>query len=173
MVRSRNRKSLDSTFWENFIPKNRVPFSNEMDSAPRPDGLIHFSSWSARRLGLLLVVFDLESSSFAFSSRLASTTLRRAFLTMEAELMRRVLIIYTGGTIGMKPTPDGLRPMPQYLGNQLSKMPQFHDPGQPLHTTPMSRLGRRISYTIHEWDTLLDSSNSTSPTILERCLNFS
>lgn len=74
---------------------------------------------------------------------------------------RNVLIIYTGGTIGMKPTPDGLRPVPQYLGNQLAKMPQFHEPGLPLHTTPISRLGKRITYTIHEWETLLDSSNST------------
>ena len=30
-------------------------------------------------------------------------------------LLRSVLIIYTGGTIGMKPTPRGYSPAPGYL----------------------------------------------------------
>ena len=41
----------------------------------------------------------------------------------------RVLIIYTGGTIGMKNTPEhGYRPVPGYLSQTLSSMTRFHDP---------------------------------------------
>ncbi|KAG1057517.1 hypothetical protein G6F43_000636 [Rhizopus delemar] len=41
----------------------------------------------------------------------------------------RVLIIYTGGTIGMKHTPEhGYVPFPNYLAESLSKVQRFHDP---------------------------------------------
>jgi L-asparaginase/Glu-tRNA(Gln) amidotransferase subunit D len=78
------------------------------------------------------------------------------------ETTAQVLIIYTGGTIGMKPTSTGLQPVKGYLPDYLSKLPQFHDPEQAQKlTTPMSRFGRRVHYEIMEWDDLLDSSNST------------
>ena len=42
-------------------------------------------------------------------------------------LLRSVLIIYTGGTIGMKPTPRGYSPAPGYLQELIETMPMFHD----------------------------------------------
>ena len=71
----------------------------------------------------------------------------------------RVLIIYTGGTIGMKDSPRGYVPAPGLLGEQLAAMPQFHDRSMPALTTPLSRYGRRVHYQILEYDELLDSSN--------------
>lgn len=78
------------------------------------------------------------------------------------ETTAEVLVIYTGGTIGMKPTPQGLQPVKGYLPEYLSQLPQFHDKQQASKlTTPLSRFGRRIHYVIKEWDELLDSSNRT------------
>ena len=71
----------------------------------------------------------------------------------------KVMILYTGGTIGMKITPRGYAPAKGYLQKQLRSMPQFHDPSQPELTTPPSRLGRRVCYQIKEYEPLLDSSN--------------
>ena len=71
----------------------------------------------------------------------------------------KVLIIYTGGTIGMKDSPRGYVPAPGLLGEQLAAMPQFHDRSMPALTTPLSRYGRRVRYQILEYDELLDSSN--------------
>lgn len=71
----------------------------------------------------------------------------------------KVMILYAGGTIGMKITPRGYAPAKGYLQEQLRSMPQFHDPSQPELTTPPSRLGKRIRYQIKEYDPLLDSSN--------------
>lgn len=80
----------------------------------------------------------------------------------DQESIAHVLVIYTGGTIGMKPTPDGLHPVKGYLPEYLSMLPQFHDPEiREKLTTPKSRFGRRIHYEIKEWEELLDSSNST------------
>ncbi|MBK8260988.1 MAG: asparaginase [Nannocystis sp.] len=71
----------------------------------------------------------------------------------------RVLIIYTGGTIGMKDTPRGYAPAPGFLSELLAAMPPFHDRTMPAHTTPISRYGRRVRYDILEYAPLLDSSN--------------
>jgi lysophospholipase len=40
----------------------------------------------------------------------------------------RVLIIYTGGTIGMKNTEQGYQPLPEYLSQTLASMVRFNDP---------------------------------------------
>ena len=71
----------------------------------------------------------------------------------------RVLILYTGGTIGMKITPRGYAPVKGFLQQQLFSMPQFHDPTQDELTTPPSNLGQRIRYEIKEYNPLLDSVN--------------
>jgi L-asparaginase len=63
-------------------------------------------------------------------------------------MKKRVYIIYTGGTIGMKRTRTGYRPEPGYLQAQMSEMPDLRHPSMP-------------SYTIHEYEPLLDSSNMT------------
>ncbi|HOT91680.1 MAG TPA: asparaginase [Anaerolineae bacterium] len=63
-------------------------------------------------------------------------------------MKKRVYIVYTGGTIGMRRTPDGYVPAPGYLAAQLAEMPELRDPAMP-------------AYDIHEYDPLLDSANMT------------
>ena len=72
---------------------------------------------------------------------------------------RRVLVLYTGGTLGMRQTERGFAPSKGWLGEQLARMPQFHEPGAPLHTMARSRFGRRIHYDLVEFDRPMDSSN--------------
>ncbi len=79
----------------------------------------------------------------------------------------RVLVLYAGGTIGMKASGRGYVPSPGYLAEQLARLPQFHDAslpvqqddGRPVFVTPPSREGRRVSLTVKEYEPLLDSSN--------------
>jgi 60kDa lysophospholipase len=70
-----------------------------------------------------------------------------------------VLVIYTGGTIGMRDGPSGFAPSPGHLAEQLERLPQFHDRSLPLFTTPPSRFGRRVHYDLREYEPLMDSSN--------------
>lgn len=61
-------------------------------------------------------------------------------------MKKRVCILYTGGTIGMKPTARGYAPEAGYLGRVMSSMPDFSSPEMP-------------EYVIREYSPLLDSSN--------------
>ena len=61
---------------------------------------------------------------------------------------KRVYVAYTGGTIGMKRTRNGYEPHSGYLQEQMDAIPELHHPSMP-------------SFTIHEYDPLLDSSNMT------------
>lgn len=65
---------------------------------------------------------------------------------MEDAVKKRVAILYTGGTIGMKPTPDGYAPEPGHLSRLMASMPDFSAPEVP-------------AYVIREYEPLLDSSN--------------
>jgi L-asparaginase len=59
---------------------------------------------------------------------------------------KRVLIIYTGGTMGMKPSEDGsLAPVPGYLTEEVRKTPELFRPEMPY-------------FDIKEYSPLLDSS---------------
>jgi L-asparaginase len=58
----------------------------------------------------------------------------------------RILILYTGGTIGMKRTPHGYEPVPGHLQHLIASNPCFRAEGLP-------------AYAIHQFDPLLDSSN--------------
>jgi L-asparaginase len=58
----------------------------------------------------------------------------------------RVYVIYTGGTIGMRQQGDGYAPSPGYLVDQLTYMPEFRSDLLP-------------SFDVHEYESLLDSSN--------------
>ena len=58
----------------------------------------------------------------------------------------RVCILYTGGTIGMRKTPDGYQPAPGYLAAQMTVLNEFNSPSLP-------------EYEIVEFEPLLDSSN--------------
>ena len=61
-------------------------------------------------------------------------------------MKKRVCILYTGGTIGMRPTPQGYAPEAGYLGRTMAAMPEFSSPDVP-------------DYVIREYEPLLDSSN--------------
>jgi L-asparaginase len=62
---------------------------------------------------------------------------------------RNVLILYTGGTMGMRPLDDGsLAPVKGYLTERIKEMPEMQLPNMP-------------SYEIKEYDPLLDSSCMT------------
>jgi L-asparaginase len=58
----------------------------------------------------------------------------------------RILVAYTGGTIGMKETEDGHVPVSGYLQKQMQELSPFQADDVP-------------NYDIHEFDPLLDSSN--------------
>jgi L-asparaginase len=59
---------------------------------------------------------------------------------------KHIYIAYTGGTIGMKPSAKGYVPAAGYLSETLAKMPEFHRVEMP-------------QFTLHEYATLLDSSD--------------
>ena len=61
-------------------------------------------------------------------------------------MKKRICILYTGGTIGMVPTPKGYAPRPGYLGPVLAAMPELTGPEAP-------------DWELVEMDPLLDSSN--------------
>lgn len=60
--------------------------------------------------------------------------------------MKNVLITYTGGTIGMKPTIGGYAPEAGYLTQLMNAMPELHHASMPR-------------FDVHEYDPLLDSAN--------------
>ncbi|XP_015976983.2 60 kDa lysophospholipase isoform X2 [Rousettus aegyptiacus] len=81
---------------------------------------------------------------------------------------RRLLAIYTGGTIGMRSEHGMLLPG-RGLANVLKTLPMFHDkeyaqarglPGDTLVLPPASA-NQRVIYTVLEWEPLLDSSDMT------------
>ena len=71
------------------------------------------------------------------------------------EHTNRVLILYTGGNLGMQDSPAGPVAAPGLLAELLATMPQFHDRTMPALTTPLSRYGRRIRYSVVEYEPLI------------------
>ena len=63
-------------------------------------------------------------------------------------MKKRVLIIYTGGTIGMKKTDKGYAPVPGFLGEEISDLADMKSSGAP-------------DWDLHEMSPLLDSSDIT------------
>ena len=61
---------------------------------------------------------------------------------------RRVYIAYTGGTIGMRPTPRGYAPAAGFLAGFLASMPELEGAGVP-------------AYELHTHTPLLDSADMT------------
>jgi lysophospholipase len=82
----------------------------------------------------------------------------------------RVLCIFTGGTIGMKSSPNGFIPVRGYMHEVLAQMAPFHDKSFadpsaedpdnfPDFVTPPSKFGKRAVYNILEYNPVLDSCN--------------
>ncbi|MFO7679441.1 MAG: asparaginase [Chloroflexota bacterium] len=59
-------------------------------------------------------------------------------------MKKRVYIVYTGGTIGMKKVNGRYLPIPNFLQEQMAANPAFYHPDLP-------------QYTIHQYDPLFDS----------------
>lgn len=96
--------------------------------------------------------------------------------TQQAVPESRVLIIMTGGTICMQPSSAGLVPARDFQEQCLARVPTFNDgsvsammdvvssdagevkPHSSLRT-PLTAYGRRVRYTVFEFDELLDSSS--------------
>jgi 60kDa lysophospholipase len=95
--------------------------------------------------------------------------------------LTRTLVLYCGGTIGMKNDPEvGYVSVPGYMTNFLSTDRRFHDPdclqllqslppsGLDIHSMkselgqillmPLSMYGKRVAFQIYEYDPLKDSS---------------
>ncbi|GAB6025429.1 hypothetical protein CHUAL_011175 [Chamberlinius hualienensis] len=79
----------------------------------------------------------------------------------------KVLVLYTGGTIGMiKGSSGAYEPVSKQLKAKLRTIPNFNDPNYSTEDSlalPNSHPNkhRRVFYTIYEYDPLLDSSNMT------------
>ncbi|HGM9945390.1 TPA: asparaginase [Providencia rettgeri] len=61
---------------------------------------------------------------------------------------KSIYVVYTGGTIGMRHSPQGYVPVSGHLQTQLAQMPEFHRPEMP-------------EFTIREHQPLIDSSDIT------------
>lgn len=81
---------------------------------------------------------------------------------MSGAALRKILVIYTGGTIGMVSSGDGYVPQTGAIARQLMEMPRFHVPGEAQLTLPASPLGPRARYDIVEHNPPLDSSNMSA-----------
>lgn len=88
----------------------------------------------------------------------------------------RVLIIMTGGTICMQPSPAGFVPGSGFQEKCMARVPCFNDgsdvsqmevvtnangdlKGHPSLRTPVTAYGRQVRYTVFEFEELLDSSS--------------
>ncbi|WP_289031021.1 asparaginase [uncultured Paraglaciecola sp.] len=61
-------------------------------------------------------------------------------------MKQHIYVAYTGGTIGMRPSPQGYVPAAGFLSETINNMPEFHRSEMP-------------SFTIHEYAPLIDSSD--------------
>ena len=59
---------------------------------------------------------------------------------------KRIFVIYTGGTLGMQPTPRGYQPLAGWLEQQLRQLPELQQAEMP-------------DFVLHEYAPLLDSSD--------------
>ncbi|KAJ6110458.1 hypothetical protein N7486_002693 [Penicillium sp. IBT 16267x] len=93
-----------------------------------------------------------------------------------AILESRVLIIMTGGTICMQQSPHGFIPARGFQEKCMARVPSFNDGSlsipmdvitnskgdvvaHPSLSTPVTRYGRKVRYTVYEFEELLDSSS--------------
>lgn len=80
---------------------------------------------------------------------------------------RRLLVLHTGGTIGMRAGPRGFAPARGALLDTIRATPQLHDPSEPVReeggrtcfATPAFAGGARVRYEVLEYEPLLDSAN--------------
>lgn len=76
----------------------------------------------------------------------------------------KVLVLHTGGTIGMREGPRGFAPVRGALAEELARRPplcdpSLSDPARGAFVTAPFEDGARIQYVLDEYDPLLDSAN--------------
>ncbi len=84
-----------------------------------------------------------------------------------SSMERRLLVLHTGGTIGMRLGPRGLAPRRGALAETIRATPQLHDPavpvaeleGRTVFRTPPFESGHSVRYELFEYDPLIDSAN--------------
>lgn len=68
---------------------------------------------------------------------------------------KRILVIYTGGTIGMLKTPSGYAPQKEAFHILLEQMPELHAADMPLwDIVDMDPLLDSSNITVHEWNAI-------------------
>ena len=77
-----------------------------------------------------------------------------------------MLLLNTGGTIGMANRGRGYEPIPDFMEGHLRTLSQFHDPEYysaekhgPGLVMGRSKYGKRVYYEIKEYTPVLDSSD--------------
>ncbi len=69
--------------------------------------------------------------------------------------MKNILILYTGGTIGMVPTSNGYAPKDGYFRSALNAIPALHLPGMPRwDLIEMSPLRDSSNMTVNDWNAI-------------------
>ncbi|KAK6307268.1 60 kDa lysophospholipase isoform X1 [Coregonus clupeaformis] len=128
----------------------------------------------------------LKSQSSVHRSNVAQPGRRRMLSSSSVESLNvspcgeaRVLVINTGGTIGMMYHNNVLSPEPNVFVKALRKLPNLHDEQYALQTRmydyystsgpqentlvlPLCKQNKRIVYTVLEYSPLLDSCNMTT-----------
>ncbi|VDK53364.1 unnamed protein product [Anisakis simplex] len=95
-----------------------------------------------------------------------------AFTQKSSTAESRVLVLYTGGTIGMKCVDDVYCPEPYYLPKAIRELPPLNDKEyiarnygdariKPYCLPPVKNVKKRIVYWMVEYEPLLDSSDMT------------
>lgn len=113
---------------------------------------------------------NFPSNAYEYSLLQAKHDVKRLKLRRE----KKVLILYTGGTIGMKKSEEGLRPQKQFLFKYMYSHPNFCDKVYTkavlnegnkinehsfLSTPPSIYNDKRIYYRLLELEEAIDSSN--------------
>ena len=108
---------------------------------------------------LRLITLDIGNYAIALIARFASShanspnqhyykKLTLKWVIHMQNFDKKVLIIYTGGTIGMKNTSRGYRPVPGFFADAVDAIADMKSEGFP-------------SWELHEMSPILDSSNMT------------
>ncbi|VDM95139.1 unnamed protein product [Thelazia callipaeda] len=135
-----------------------------VDDHHTPKALMLYTDTSAKHLSATQLVNQISEDLSTVRSLISLDTARG----QEA----RVLVLYTGGTIGMKLVDGVYRPEPAYLPRAIRDLPPLNDNNyvvsnygdarvKPYCLPPLRHVKKRVLYWVIEYDPLLDSSDMT------------
>lgn len=121
--------------------------------------------------GSLIKAVSAAQLASQVSEDVAATKVTKTY-TDGHSLESHVLVLYTGGTIGMKLYENVYQPEPYYLPQAIRQLPPLNDAKyveenygdakvKPYCLPPIRDMGKRIVYWLVEYDPLLDSSDMT------------